>query len=215
MAWTWAPFARLKAGWEAGTGDGWWCHIQLTSSHQWCLPGLSVEASPVYYLYWWSGWGDQVHSQWVCKLRWVGLLVCWRLGRLCREMVWGSVRPNARPCIWPQQPPAVLQAGTEWLESCQVRKDVEVLVNSGWTWTSSLPRWPRRISCIRNFVSSRIREVILPLCLALERPHFEYYFEYPVLSPSSLRCWWSRSRGGWRSWWRVWSVRFMKSSWES
>ncbi|KAK4824234.1 hypothetical protein QYF61_012208 [Mycteria americana] len=81
------------------------------------------------------------------------------------HMGWGSPKHKYR-------------LGGEWLESSPEEKDLGVLVDEKLNMTQQCPLTAQKanciLGCIKRGVTSRLREVILPLYSALMRPHLEY-----------------------------------------
>ena len=81
------------------------------------------------------------------------------------------------PAPGEEQPHAPVQAGADLLGSSSAERDLDFLVDDRVTMSQQRALAAKKangiLRCIRRSVGSRAREVLLPLCSALVRPHLQ------------------------------------------
>lgn len=78
--------------------------------------------------------------------RWIGMLTCWRTGRLYRGQLYVPRLKNAKCwvlCFCHNSPMQCYRLVAEWLLKCPAEKDLGMLIDCQLNMSQYVPRWPR------------------------------------------------------------------------
>uniref|UniRef100_K7EY01 Reverse transcriptase domain-containing protein n=1 Tax=Pelodiscus sinensis TaxID=13735 RepID=K7EY01_PELSI len=99
-----------------------------------------------------------------------------------------------------KNPKHYYRLGTNWLSSSSAQKDLGITVNEKLDMSQQCALLAKKtngiLGCIRRSISSRSREVIIPLYSALVRPHLEYSVQF--WAPTTEKKWMLWKRVQWR-----------------